>query len=490
LLEEFYGELGSRRLSSLVKEEYETTPEVKGSRKADEIRSRLLERLPLFLHEHTHAPTRVPFSWLNTDKNFAVRVFGGVTVRKSLAYGELRLVEKQDASAVALREGRGPIQLWLAGNVAVDMFEVSTSMCRLLFSSPKASDALLFMTILSTDLKALRRRGYNVDRILQKQRAEARAVQDAAQERAKPTSLVSHSTSNTPKGPEPSIPTDTRPSSPSLISTGTEATLVDNDGGEIGKQRSQSVLRPLMNNWKRKIKRGDTGLPQLSDDQPIGIDDSSEIHPPPLLVPPQPGPSRASAGPSVTPMRNIETNINMAIRACKEERSELLKSREQLQIVKESLNDSYCDVSGQKDLTLAGDMGSVKVFMARDVLHPKDVLASKRDSIARFIHIVKPLAEVYELPLTSLHIFYDTSGGVIAFNRNASLFLNLRFFEAWHDEDVRSGELSKAYISWYFTLAHEIAHNLVQPHNAEHEFWFSSLCESRLPHFTRLLARP
>lgn len=34
-------------------------------------------------------------------------------------------------------------------------------MCRLLFSAPKASDALLFMTILSTDLKALRRRGYN-----------------------------------------------------------------------------------------------------------------------------------------------------------------------------------------------------------------------------------------------------------------------------------------------------------------------------------------
>ena len=34
-------------------------------------------------------------------------------------------------------------------------------MCRLLFDSPKVNDALLFMTILSTDLRALRRRGYN-----------------------------------------------------------------------------------------------------------------------------------------------------------------------------------------------------------------------------------------------------------------------------------------------------------------------------------------
>ncbi|KAI0342550.1 hypothetical protein BDW22DRAFT_1429375 [Trametopsis cervina] len=55
------------------------------------------------------------------------------------------------------------------------------------------------------------------------------------------------------------------------------------------------------------------------------------------------------------------------------------------------------------------------------------------------------------------------------------------------DEDVQKGDLSKAYVSWYFILAHEIAHNLVQPHNAEHEFWFSSLCESRMPFFTRLL---
>ena len=34
-------------------------------------------------------------------------------------------------------------------------------MCRCLFDAPKANDVLLFMTILSTDLSALRRRGYN-----------------------------------------------------------------------------------------------------------------------------------------------------------------------------------------------------------------------------------------------------------------------------------------------------------------------------------------
>lgn len=158
---DFYFELGSRRLSSLVKDEYKTSSEVKHTRKAAEVRTLILERLPLFLHEHTHTQTRVPFSWLNQDQNFVVRAFGKLTVVKSLLYDQRRIVKNQDASAIAFRDGRGPIQLWLAGNDQVDMYEVSTSLCRLLFEHPRASDALLFMTILSTDLRALRRRGYN-----------------------------------------------------------------------------------------------------------------------------------------------------------------------------------------------------------------------------------------------------------------------------------------------------------------------------------------
>jgi len=111
------------------------------------------------------------------------------------------------------------------------------------------------------------------------------------------------------------------------------------------------------------------------------------------------------------------------------------------------------------------------------------------DVLARFIHVVKPLGEVYKLPPTSLHIFYDTGGEMIAFNRNASIFLNLRYYEAWHDADVQKGNLSSAYISWFFTLAHEIAHNLVQPHNSEHEFYFSAICEAHIIPFGKLLAQ-
>lgn len=39
----------------------------------------------------------------------------------------------------------------------------------------------------------------------------------------------------------------------------------------------------------------------------------------------------------------------------------------------------------------------------------------------------------------------------------------------------------------FFTLAHEIAHNLIEPHNSEHEFYFSAICEAHMLALSRLV---
>ena len=157
-----------------------------------------------------------------------------------------------------------------------------------------------------------------------------------------------------------------------------------------------------------------------------------------------------------------------------------------------------------------------------DIPNPSEVLEAKKNVIARFIHVVVPIRDLYQLPPTSVHIFCDSAGSTIAFNRDASIFLNLRYYEAWrmyhlltrviyaHQdkqtmtksetethpqptlhgnrasfEDSRSAR-SQGVIR-YFTLAHEIAHNLVQPHNSEHEFYFSSICQKFLPGLSELI---
>ncbi|KAJ7188459.1 hypothetical protein C8R46DRAFT_1171527 [Mycena filopes] len=460
ILEELYALLGSRRLSSLVKEEYKTGMEVKDSRAAAEIRTLILERLPLFLHEHTHAKTRVSYNWLNTDTHFVVTSFGKLSVTKTLLFGDLRKSRTQEASAVAKRVGSGPIQLWLAQNAQIDMYEVATSLNRLLFDSPKTNDALLFMTILSTDLKALKRRGYNVDRILRQQNALRQAVAEEA--KAAQAQLMS-------KPPQmPSMPTTTATNVPLPEKSGAGTISSPPPVPPAGtKPRPTSGVMGSLHQLKHKIN---TTIRPGDNSKSGGM----------ALNNPTPGPSSAPKPSShaVTPLSHISSNIDMAIQACKPEAGNLLRNREQMQQVQESLNEGYCDISGRVgDLTFVGEMGKIKVYLSQEVPDAHSFMPFKYEPLSRFVPIIGVLAQVYSLPLTSLHIFYDLDGGLIAFNRNGSIFFNLRYYEAWHDADVKAGRTQAAYISWYFTLAHEIAHNLVHPHNSEHEFYFSAICE-------------
>ncbi|KAF5386054.1 hypothetical protein D9615_002424 [Tricholomella constricta] len=465
ILEAFYVQLGSRRLSSLVKEEYQPSAEVRQSKVAADTRALILERLPLFLHEHSHARTRVSYSWLTSTVNFVVKTYGKLSVTKSLAFGELRLSRKQDASAVAQRNGNtGPIQLWLAANSQIDMYEVAISLNRLIFDSPRANDALLFMTILSTDLKALKRRGYNVDRILRQQKAERQAVEKARLENVTllskpPLSSTTASAPSTPLTPPswdpPSLPPNTKSPMP----------FVDHP-----------PPMPSRNPFKMLQRK-------------IGPSPSVELPP---LIPPvnRTSPLRPETDSHVTPLSSIKSNIDMAIKACRPESGNLLRNREEMRQVKESLDEGYCDVSGRVgDLNRVGEMGSVKVYLSQEVPDQQEFMANHKNQIARFIHILVQLSRLYDLPLTSLHVFNDLVGGLIAFNRNGSIFVNLRYYIEWHDADVAAGSLNTAYISWYFTLAHEIAHNLVQPHNSEHEFYFSAICEKHIMRLGDLLSR-
>jgi hypothetical protein len=125
-----------------------------------------------------------------------------------------------------------------------------------------------------------------------------------------------------------------------------------------------------------------------------------------------------------------------------------MRNREQMQTIRETVDDGYCDVAGKAgDLQHIGTMGEIKVYAAPGMFIPcssssflttiADVpdlsmlMHSKKDSLSRFIHVIRALGQVYALPPTSLHIFYDVAGSLIAFNSSGSLFCNLRYYEAW-----------------------------------------------------------
>jgi hypothetical protein len=119
---ELYLFLGSPRLSSLVEEHYRTSGEVPYSKIGAETRHLILERLPLFLHEYPQSRTEVSLNWLNKEKNLIIKAFRKLLVTKSLHHGDICDSKSHEASAVAKREGNGPIELWLAEN-KVNMYE-------------------------------------------------------------------------------------------------------------------------------------------------------------------------------------------------------------------------------------------------------------------------------------------------------------------------------------------------------------------------------
>jgi hypothetical protein len=68
-----------------------------------------------------------------------------------------------------------------------------------------------------------------------------------------------------------------------------------------------------------------------------------------------------------------------------------------------------------------------------DVPDADAFVINMHDILIRFVDVLTPVVEVYGLSLTVFHVFYDVTGGPIAFNRDGSIFLNLRYFEAWRE---------------------------------------------------------
>lgn len=173
---------------------------------------------------------------------------------------------------------------------------------------------------------------------------------------------------------------------------------------------------------------------------------------------------------AVSPTSGIDivssaSSIDATIKACKEERRGLIPGLAQHQRVKRDIYDDYCDISGN-----VGDLMRLREFdvlyqslglqlitsKARwrtsdcisprvqplehvgvsrltnlnvDILDPTKLSEAKKDAIARFIGVLMPILGLYGLPLTTIHIFYDLGGSAVTFNRNGSIFVNLRHYE-------------------------------------------------------------
>jgi hypothetical protein len=183
---------------------------------------------------------------------------------------------------------------------------VSTSLCRFIFESVKVNDALLFMTILSTDLKSLKRRGYNgapattfylrqvadlfavyelVDRILRQQKAEREAAEKArAEARA---SLISNPPEMVVQDTPAKIPTTQTkipPPPASTVTTAPPSTPPPTTPGNTGLEQTSKRSRPTsaIHELGRLLRPNRSEAPSS---RPISSPNGEDVLPPSKPVP-------------------------------------------------------------------------------------------------------------------------------------------------------------------------------------------------------------
>jgi hypothetical protein len=153
-----------------------------------------------------------------------------------------------------------------------------------------------------------------------------------------------------------------------------------------------------------------------------------------------------------------------------------------------------CEViPGQTLKPFPGPRGSattqngIRVFSSHATPISEVFLAEHQSSLESFSLVLERLCSVFGLKLGSIAIFYDPSGGTIAFNSNRALHFNLRFFHSLHFLQTKHLS-SECYSYWFVTTAHELAHHIVSAHNKEHGFYTESYMSLYLPKLVTLLS--
>ena len=398
----------------------------------------------------------------------------------------------------------------------IDYYDIANALCTLIFTRVRFNDAIVVERYLTATLTSLRRKGVPVDRILNiRKNVEKHKPIPTTQS---PRTSTTQSLLEQNQGPP--VPTLT----PQQLDQCTKQVLdVFGDCQEgyvrqlLAQERenhAENVINKLLNDndypRKKPVKsdkeikeeerqqqrRAIENNPATNNTQGGFLDriwswkGSRQSTPVPPSPPPKPPieqqevvkkPRLPDSQGTITPnyTSNIKQNLKRAIHSCQSYSDQHLFSPPQINKVVESNN--YCDVKPQQNLVACGRVKGIAFYVHRDV-NPEDVQQQYSGAMSRFVDIIKGLATVFELKTSSLHLFYDTQGSTIAFNMNGSLFMNLRYYLALHDETNDPNQFKKvnrkeALIYWFMTICHELAHNFVGDHNSEHEFYMSSFAE-------------
>ncbi|OAA67673.1 hypothetical protein ISF_03849 [Cordyceps fumosorosea ARSEF 2679] len=486
LLEDFYIQLGAHKLSSMVEEDLRIGGRATKDSISQHLRKHVIERSKLFLHEYTHYRRDVmkhDAKWL--DSNLLVEVVRSVALRRTLKGQSQSHIERRSAAGSYTK---GAWILYVADDSKPDMYQVGQALCQMLLNRPNQHAYLFFEPFLTLDLYALRDRGHNVDRILRVKAAEARMAEEekrkalAEEQKIMREREVSQATRSLIPEPAAAEAAPAIPSTPAQAKTTLPGAWSSPEDNAPEPANTGKKSRGLFSDLTKRL-----GFDSLSGDQP-----------PPYSGPEtrerETGLKESSNGGldtgKVTSPAVVQQNLANAVNATRAHDSNTLFSQPKVNEVKEQA--AYCDAVPGSDLQYVSNApNGLKVYTARHLsVDAQQFLADHRDAVHSFSFLLIDLAQVYGLSSKVLHIYYDEKGSTIAFNTGGSIFCNLRFFLQLHAAQVGPQEGGAAWADaatwWWVVIAHELAHNLVEPHNASHSFYTEAFIQQ---YMSRMLTK-
>ncbi|KAF7194364.1 hypothetical protein HII31_04397 [Pseudocercospora fuligena] len=482
-LETFYQSLETPRVSQLVDNDQRMGSVLRDQSSAGTLKKLLVERCRLFLDDHRADDIRHDATWL--EKNVSIQVVEFLQITRRLKGYRLHYTEKK--TALLHRESKRDAILYVTARY--DLYEVSRAIMGLLLRRSKQQDFLALEMILESDLRRLKTKGYNVDRILRQKAAESRIAESERQKRVEEQRRLAEAEAASMPQQAPAARAITAPPS-DPIPASPERALSMPGAFDSPEQRPSSSGRGKKSTGLFDSIRNQLGLntgSQASNQMQnllTGGRPSIDAPPPYQASDPVGDRSITPGTERVTSSRDTQANLDSAIKACREYNSSSVFSQPETKEIKEG--PSYCDSKPGQDLKYIAELSNgIKLYLSRNNPDPNAFLQNYREALAMFVFTLSEVANIFDLPPQTVNVFHDEAGASIAFNSSGSIFCNLRYFMQLHMGGMITAEGKiDALAYWWITLCHELAHNLAKTHDQQHSYYTESFATH---YFKRML---
>lgn len=473
ILEEFYHSLGASEVASLLEEQQSIGMVSKDQTPALKLQQLLQERSRLFLHDYPSEMVKHNAKWI--EQNLKVKCVQTIALRRSLQGYNL---SHQESRSAVVHSDKPILYILFKG---YDMLEVSQALVPVLLQRSKPQSIFMLEMILESSLQKLRSRGYNVGRIMQQKETEARIADEALKQQQEEqqreirereaawkeahAASAAKAQQNAMPGIFPDSPDQSRATGPVQ-----EPPIIDRPRGlfsGIRKQFGFDNQRPPVQNTP--ASRGRDRVSEAPQEDAPPPYSQSEGHKSQTQIP-QPE--------TVTAPHHLQQNLLKAIQASRAHNSTSVISQPAVNDVKEA-SGSYCDARPGQNISLIGETSNVRIFLSNTVATngpgATKFMEANVSALKLFATILLDCADIFALSRSTVHIFYDDAGSTIAFNQNKALFFNYRYFENLHLPLVQQGNKTDAIIYWCVVMAHELSHNLVSDHSAQHSYYTEAM---------------